>query len=221
MAQRPPKRSKSSAAPRTGRPNVVPVGLRIIGGSLRGRILRYSGDLGVRPMKDRVRQAVFNLIGPSVAGKHAVDLFAGTGALGLEALSRGAARATFIEQHFPTARILEENIAALDLGRVAELVHGNVFLRALWQDRLSELPWVVFCSPPYAFYVERRDPMLELLGSLAQAAPAESVFVVESDERFDFGSLFEPAAWDVRAYPPAIVGIYRKSRDVPAVPAGP
>ena len=167
--------------------------------------------MGVRPMKDRVREAVFNLIGPSVKGKHAVDLFAGTGSLGLEALSRGAARATFIEQHFPTAQVLEENIAALAIGPQADLVHGNVFLRVLWQDRLSELPWIVFSSPPYVFYTERRDPMLELLGSLAQAAPAESIFVVESDERFDFGTLFEPEAWDVRAYPPAIVGIYRKT----------
>src|SRR5438105_2010542 len=79
------------------------VGLRIIGGSLRGRKLQYTGEARTRPMKDRVREAVFNLLGPSVTGSHAIDLFAGTGALGLEALSRGAARATFIERHFPTS----------------------------------------------------------------------------------------------------------------------
>ena len=69
--------------------------------------------LRMRPMKDRVREAIFNLIGPAIRGKHAMDLFAGTGALGLEALSRGADRATFIEQHFPTAKIIRQNIAAL------------------------------------------------------------------------------------------------------------
>jgi len=189
---------------------VAAVGLRIIGGTLRGRTLRYSGDPAVRPMKDRVREAVFNLVGPPVAGKHAVDLFAGTGALGLEALSRGAARATFIEQHFPTARVLEENIAALGVQDRTELIPGNVFLTALWQHRLSTTPWLVFSSPPYAFYEERRDQMLQLLGGLLEAAPDASLFVVESDDRFDFGLLPDRDSWDVRSYPPAVIGIYSR-----------
>ena len=91
--------------------------LRIIGGSFRGRKLRYepfrAGDNRVtRPMKHRVREAIFNLVGTAAEGRHAIDLFAGTGALGLEALSRGAAHATFIEKHVPTARVIEENIKA-------------------------------------------------------------------------------------------------------------
>src|SRR5262245_7614130 len=67
-----------------------PPELRIIGGTLRHRKLLYSGDQRTRPMKDRVREAVFNLVGPDVVGQHAIDLFAGTGALGFEAISRGA-----------------------------------------------------------------------------------------------------------------------------------
>ena len=66
-----------------------PVGVRIIGGKFRGRKLEYSGDPRTRPMKDRVREALFNLLGHGVEGKVAIDLFAGTGALALEALSRG------------------------------------------------------------------------------------------------------------------------------------
>jgi len=84
------------------------VGLRIIGGSLRRRKLQYSGDLRTRPMKDRVREAVFNLLGTQVTGSQAIDLFAGTGALGLEAISRGATHATFIERHLPTAKLIEQ-----------------------------------------------------------------------------------------------------------------
>jgi 16S rRNA (guanine(966)-N(2))-methyltransferase RsmD len=212
MAARKHERSKPAVPRRGQRPSVAPVGLRIIGGTLRGRKLRYSGDPAVRPMKDRVREAVFNLLGPAVRGKHAVDLFAGTGALGLESLSRGAAKATLIEQHFPTARILAENIEALGVGQQAELVTGNVFLRALWKDRLSTVPWLVFCSPPYAFYEDREDELLELVRSLIQAAPEESIFVVESDDRFDFGSLPDSESWQVREYPPAIVGILEKLR---------
>jgi len=208
-----PRKHERSGLPRpsrTDRPPVEPVGLRVIGGSLRGRRLRYSGDPAVRPMKDRLREAVFNLLGPAVKGKHAVDLFAGTGAVGLEAISRGAARATFLEQHYPTARLLAENIAALGVEDRAELVVGNVFVRGLWQDRLGEVPWLVFSSPPYAFYVDRRDEMLDLLGWLIRAAPPDSVFAVESDERFDFGLLPDPPSWRIRTYRPAVIGIYHK-----------
>ena len=107
------------------------VGLRIIGGKFRGRRLHYSGDLRTRPMKDRLREAIFNLIGPAIRGKHALDLFAGTGALALEAISRGAARATLIEQHNPTADIIRQNIAELGLEQQAEVVVGNTFI--WWQ----------------------------------------------------------------------------------------
>ena len=92
-----------------GKPRPAPVqavGVRIIGGRFRGRKIEYAGDLRTRPMKDRVRQAVFDRLATTVRGKHAIDLFAGTGALGLEALSRGALRATFIEQHLPTAKAI-------------------------------------------------------------------------------------------------------------------
>jgi len=191
--------------------------LRIIGGQFRGRRLRYHGDPVVRPMKHRVREAIFNLISTDSAGRHAIDLFAGTGALGLEALSRGAAGATFIERHVPTARVLEENIAALGVGDRARLLVTSAFL---WCKRdlptagagpPRDRPWLVFCSPPYDFFVQRSNEMLDLLRQVAQHAPATSVLVVESDQRFDFRPLIGEnyAAWDVREYSPAVVGIGR------------
>jgi 16S rRNA (guanine966-N2)-methyltransferase len=187
-----------------------PAGVRIIGGRFRGRHLQYGGDLRVRPMKDRVREAVFNLLGDAVRGKHAVDLFAGTGVLALEALSRGALRATLIEQHYPTAAILRRNIAALGVEPLCEVITGNVFRRARWQQALTADPWLVFSSPPYSFYAERVDEVLGLLGGLIRSAPEGSVFVVEADRRLDFRLLPDPARWDIRQYPPAIVGVYRK-----------
>jgi len=159
-------------------------------------------------MKDRVREAVFNLIGPAVRGKHAIDLFAGTGALGLEALSRGAARATFLERHFPTAATIRRNIAALAVDHITEVIAADTFL---WARRLPEpgdVPWLVFSSPPYDFYADRTDDMLRLIGTLLEHAPEHSVFVVESDARFDYRLLPHADDWDVRKYPPAVVGIY-------------
>ncbi len=212
--------------------------LRIIGGHFRGSKLRYHGDIVTRPMKERVREAIFNLVSVETKGKHAIDLFAGTGALGLEAISRGAVSATFIEKHIPTARVVEENIAALGVKDRTELLMTSAFL---WGKRdlpsaefgvrkaeLSEdqdsairnpqsaIPWLVFCSPPYAFFVDRQDDMLSLITDMLKHAPPKSIFLVEADERFDFDLLPGGArkekrgpGWDVRTYYPAVVGVWR------------
>ena len=161
-------------------------------------------------MKDRVREAIFNLVGPAIRGKHAVDLFAGTGALGIEAISRGAAWATLIEQHHPTANVIHQNIAVLGTQQQTEVIAGNAFLWLRRQPVPTDAPWVVFCSPPYDFYVSRTDEMLNLIAGLIQSSPADSILVVESDARFDFLTLPDANAWDVRTYSPAVVGIYRK-----------
>jgi 16S rRNA (guanine966-N2)-methyltransferase len=187
--------------------------LRIIGGTWRKRKLAYHGDPVTRPMKDRVREAVFNLIGPSVVGTHALDLFAGTGALALEALSRGATRATLIERHFPTARLLKQNVEVLKASDRAAIVSGDAFL---WVRRLkqasnldAERPWTVFVSPPWDFYAERKAELLEMIGKLASQAPEGSVIAVESDERFDTSELPDAEEWDVRTYPPAVIAVRR------------
>ena len=188
---------------------VDPVGLRIIGGKFRGSKLSYLGDRRLRPMKDRVREAAFNLIHSYVKDSFVLDLFGGTGALGLEALSRGAAGCIFTEQHFPTARIIRQNVESLNLQSQAQVFGGDVFL---WYRRNPELPkdhpWLVFCSPPYSFFNERTEDVFELLKSLLDQAPEKSVFVVESDTTFDWSALDPFGSWDVRTYPPAVLGIH-------------
>lgn len=187
--------------------------VRIIGGEHRGRKLHYQGDPRTRPMKDRVREAVFNLLGQDVLGKRAIDLFAGTGVLGLEALSRGAAQAVCFEQHFPTAELIRQNAGILGLSDRVQVEAADTFV---WFRRAArsgipwpaELPWLVFVSPPFDFYVDRPAEMQSLIQSLWSVAPAGSAWVIESDERFDPGEL--PAAdWDVREYPPARIALAR------------
>ncbi len=158
-------------------------------------------------MKHRVRESVFNLIGPAVRGKYAVDLFAGSGALGLEAVSRGAVGATLIDQHFPTVEIIRQNAATLGVEDVVRIVTGNVFIWARRDADLPSTPWLVFVSPPWDFFVERADELLELIGRLKRLAPAQSLIVVEADERFDMGLLPDAETWDVRPYRPAVVAI--------------
>ena len=175
MAKRkkPPTNRSRRGPPTTA---TSPVGVRIIGGKFRGRKLEYSGDLRTRPMKDRVREALFNLLGNAVEGKVAIDLFAGTGALGLEALSRGASRAVFIERHRPTAQTIRRNATTLGVEAIVDVTSADTFL---WAKRLPDLgaaPWLVFCSPPYEFYAARKDDMLQLLNHLIQNVPAGQPF---------------------------------------------
>lgn len=121
--------------------------LRIVAGERRGHRLRVPpGD--VRPTGERVREAVFDVLG-SVEGEKVLDLFAGSGALGLEALSRGASRAVFVEADRLTARVLRRNIAALSYEDRSEVLAAD-HLHAL--DRLAargELCDLLFVDPPY------------------------------------------------------------------------
>jgi 16S rRNA (guanine966-N2)-methyltransferase len=182
---------------------------RIIGGRLRGKKLFYDGDDRTRPMKDRVREAVFNLLGPGVVGKHALDLFAGTGALGFEALSRGAAAATFVERHFPTADHIRQTAASLGVADCARVEAANAFIWIQRDSPPKDTPWVAFVSPPWALFSEQPAEMLALITRLIEICPPESMVVIEADESFDYQTLPQADHWDVRTYRPAVVGLLR------------
>ena len=161
----------------------------------------------VRPMKDRTREAVFNLLGPAVRGMWAVDLFAGTGAMALEAISRGAVGAVLIERHLPTARMIQQNIDTVEAQAECTVVTADVFRWVARRPAVSERPWVVFCCPPYDFFVDRQSETLELIDTMLELAPSRSAVVVESDARFDHALLPNSEGWDSRRYVPAVVGI--------------
>jgi 16S rRNA (guanine966-N2)-methyltransferase len=206
----PRKQHKKPIEADRDRSDTGPGSVRIVGGEFRGRKLPHSGDERTRPMKDRVREAVFNLLSNSVRGSHVIDLFAGTGALGIEALSRGAARATLIECHFPTVSQIQKNLNLLGAQDRAQVVGSDTFYWARTGPTAGPEPWLVFVSPPYEFYVSRQTEMLDLIIGLLGSAPPQSTMVVEADQRFDMGSLPHAGDWDVRTYSPAVIAIYRK-----------
>ncbi len=187
--------------------------LRIVGGRFRGRQISYSGDPVTRPMKDNVREALFNLVGGWIKGKAAFDLFAGTGAMGLEAISRGATKAYLIERHFPTVRLIRENVRELDPDLPVEIASSDTFFWARQflanPQKWPSEPWVIFCCPPYSFFVDKTDELLELIRSLLEASPEDSLFVVESDEQFDPALLPQADRWRIRQYSPARISVYR------------
>src|ERR1700688_400410 len=88
--------------------------MRIIAGKYRSRILKSLKGNALRPTSDRLRETLFNVLGPNVSGSRFLDVFAGTGAVGIEALSRGAIEAVFIETHAPAATLIRRNLESLD-----------------------------------------------------------------------------------------------------------
>jgi len=174
--------------------------MRIIGGQYRGRTLRAPKGRDVRPTTDRVREALFNLLAARRAldGARVLDLFAGTGALGLEALSRGAASALFIEQHAPTLRLAQQNAADLAIERAAFLrADAIAFLRRPSAERYD----LAFADPPYDL------PALPGLPDLARPHLAPGgLFALEHDAHHDFSA--HPALVLTRAYGQTVLSIF-------------
>ena len=137
MAQR-----KSATAHSAGGPGQ----LRIIGGTWRGRKLNFSAAPGLRPTPDRVRETVFNWLAPQIHQARCADLFAGSGALGLEALSRGAAHCDFVESNGRTLAQIQQHLAALSAQSQANCVNDEAANYLL----ASAAPYdIVFMDPPF------------------------------------------------------------------------
>ena len=123
--------------------------VRIIGGRFKGRKLATPAGEATRPTADRVREALFSILGP-LDGLHVLDIFAGSGALGFEALSRGAASVAFVESAKPALAVIAANIAALDVRSQARAIAGD-WEAALDRERLrGAVVDLVLADPPYA-----------------------------------------------------------------------
>lgn len=136
--------------------------LRVISGSLKGRRLATFRGRGVRPTSDRVREALFNILPVAWEGKTVLDLFAGTGALGIEALSRGAAQVIFVEQDMHAYRILAKNIALFGLTGSSTLLQLSAAEGICRVERFRRFCDVIFLDPPYEMHLA--DCTLSLIG---------------------------------------------------------
>ncbi|MBW2060147.1 MAG: 16S rRNA (guanine(966)-N(2))-methyltransferase RsmD [Deltaproteobacteria bacterium] len=123
--------------------------MRIIGGKYRGRRLIVPRGLAVRPTADRVREAIFNILGPGVEGRKVLDLFAGTGALGLEAMSRGAIRAVFVDKRPEALAAINRNIDALGLKESTRILKIDLNRGPGPLKNEAKQFDLVFMDPPY------------------------------------------------------------------------
>jgi 16S rRNA (guanine966-N2)-methyltransferase len=187
--------------------------MRIIAGELRGRPLKAPPGERTRPMLDRVREALFARLEERLSGARVLDLYAGSGSLGLEALSRGAQRARFVERDGPALAALRKNVEDLGLATRARVWRGDALQRSSWLGGAGadEVYDLVFFDPPYALV---RDPdtsprLVAALEELAADALAPGgVIVVHAPER-DIGVL-RPGGewgWDLRTYGSSAVAL--------------
>jgi 16S rRNA (guanine966-N2)-methyltransferase len=158
--------------------------LRIVGGALRGRILRSVPGDGTRPTADRVRQSLFDLLGQRMDDLAVLDLFAGTGALGLESISRGALKAVLVEKDARACGVILGNVSDLKLEEQARVLRGELpqVLSQLRGQRFD----LVFSDPPYA--LRAAQATLDALCSNDLLAPGARV-VLEMDRREDLPQL--------------------------------
>ncbi len=155
-----------------GRSNTI----RIIGGEHRGRKLRFPGVKGLRPTADRVRETLFNWLQAQIPGASCLDLFAGSGAIGLEALSRGADKLVFCEKSIAAVNSLRENIKLLRLQDRVEVYHMDA-RRLLKQPAIQPVD-IVFLDPPFA--AELLPDICEPLEESGWLAPNTFVYIEQN-----------------------------------------
>jgi 16S rRNA (guanine966-N2)-methyltransferase len=156
--------------------------MRIISGDLKGRTLRTPPGRVLRPTQGHVRQVLFDVVGEEIHGARVLDLFAGVGAVGIEAVSRGAAEALFIERDATALRFLRENVEAMDLGERCRVlaVSVNVGLRILEEEE-GAFRWI-FADPPYGQRPELWIPHLAGPGPGGVLSP-DGTLVLETSKR--------------------------------------
>lgn len=164
--------------------------MRIAGGTYRGRVLKTPDGLDVRPTQDRVREAMFNILMHDVAGARFLDLFAGSGAVGLEAMSRGARSVTSVEANRRHISFIEANAAAL--GAAIQVVRGDAYA---YVEGYSGEPFdIAFADPPYA--IGEATGFGTLIGNLScrNVVRPGGLFIAETTLRSELPNV---AGWDL------------------------
>jgi 16S rRNA (guanine966-N2)-methyltransferase len=176
--------------------------IRIVAGSLKGRKLTCFVHEGMRPTPQLVREALFSILGNAVPGRVFYDIFAGTGVVGLEAVSRGATGARLIEANGKQAAEIQKAIDRFGIADRAQVLKADGYR---WADRWVPIansgPVNLFLSPPFPDLDPIKLPaFLSLVRSLLEKAPDESVLTVQAEDGFPVDQLPEPGTWDERKY---------------------
>jgi len=172
---------------------------RIVAGLLKNRVIRHRNQLDFRPTQEKIRNALFNILG-DLTDKTVADLYAGTGSLGFEALSRGARHCTFVEADKQTAAQIQENIVTLKLSEQATVLGIDVLKFLSSRPRFD----LLLADPPYDF------PAYESLFQQLDQLDSGVTTVIETSQRFTTPDFFLPWLKDVRQFGETRLNFYRK-----------
>jgi 16S rRNA (guanine966-N2)-methyltransferase len=184
--------------------------MRIIAGQFRSRQLLAPKTDATRPITDRVKQSLFDILTPELPDARVYDCFAGTGSMGLESLSRGAAHATFFEADRSAAALLRKNISALGVAKRSTVIDRDLFKWFETASEATERAGVVFLDPPYRMVREEPEKLTTLVDRIATRHLAvDGVIVFRHDARDALG--FPTAAIaDQRTYGAMTIELLRR-----------
>ena len=182
--------------------------MRIISGKWKGRRLYSVKGSNTRPTSDRVKEAVFNIIREKIEDSNILDIFAGTGSMGFEALSRGSNKTVFIERDIRAAQIIVKNAKMLECHHMIQIIKKDVF-RALDDLAKSEYIFdIIFIDPPYSTNIEK-DVILSILE--AGIMDAKGIIILEHDYRDKMlDKIGEIVKFDLRKYGNTGISLYTK-----------
>ncbi len=196
--------------------------MRVVAGEAKGRKLKAPETLGTRPIIDRVKTALFDILSTEVEDTRFLDLFGGTGSVGIEALSRGATHATFIEMNYKVLKLLRENLQTTGLADRAETLHADAFKYLQQKNVPPQVYDIIYVAPPQ--YQEMAAHALELLdSSLLVAAHGLVIVQIHPKERAGVAAIQcqRLVLSDERRYGSTLLMFYRvkeeKSTDVDTV----
>jgi 16S rRNA (guanine966-N2)-methyltransferase len=183
--------------------------LRVISGKLKGRKLFALKGMDLRPTSDRVKEAIFDILQNSIEGQKVLDLFAGTGALGIEALSRGAKRAVFVEGSPRSLAVLYKNLEVGRLQEQAEVLSREVQAGVKILSERGENFDLIFLDPPYGKGLARKT--LQALSGDPILAP-DALIVAEHSPAEDLDAISSLERVDQRKYGSTLVSFFRPGR---------
>jgi 16S rRNA (guanine966-N2)-methyltransferase len=173
--------------------------IRIVAGSLRGRKLTCTVNANLRPTPQMVREALFSILGNAVPDRPFIDVFAGTGVVGFEAISRGASSVFFIERDFRLIADLERHIDAFGVSENARIARTDVY-RWIERWQAPAEPVTVFLSPPFRDFEHRLDDLLNVIAQLQERVQSGSVIVLQAESKAPLDELPCRKEWDERRY---------------------
>jgi 16S rRNA (guanine966-N2)-methyltransferase len=165
-----------------------------------------------------VREALFSILGNAVPGRVFYDVFAGTGVVGLEAVSRGATSARLIEKSPRPAADIQRYAEQFGIADKVQVLKADVYR---WAERWippGKDPVNLFLSPPFADLTEKPDEFLAMVRTLLDKAPDESVLTIQAEDGYDYETLPDLPAWDIRKYGRNLLLFYVISRSAPPEP---